>query len=260
MIDWLYALPDWLLLVLWAGVLSALIVLLPLLTHRIPWLRPSPENSDFVLRLQATMFTITALVVAFTLVEAVANFRKIDALVSIEASNINRLDRLLYRYGHDSADRVRPQLLSYARSVVTEEWPRMLRGPSTKTHEAFIVVSRGIFALEPSQGRQTTIHAEILRSYDSVAEARDSRLNSASVSLSATFWQAILLAVLILLVVSSTIERTRFRSIILGCQMAVLGLFIGFVFIMDQPLKGRSAVDPQAIVQTILIIEAREGT
>ena len=78
-------------------------------------------------------------------------------------------------------------------------------------------------------------------------------------SLSATFWQAILFAVVILLFVSSTIERTRFRSIILGCQMAVLGAFIGFVFIMDQPFKGRSAVDPQAIVQTITIIDARKG-
>src|SRR5437868_11835599 len=138
MIDWLYTLPDWSLLALWAGALAGLIVLLPLLTHRIPWLRPSAENSDFVLRLQATIFTITALVVAFTLVEAVANFRKIDALVSIEASNINRLDRLLYRYGHDSSDRVRPQLLGYARSVVGDEWPKMLRGPSSKTHQAYI--------------------------------------------------------------------------------------------------------------------------
>ena len=64
---------------------------------------------------------------------------------------------------------------------------------------------------------------------------------------------------LILLFVSSNIERTRFRSIILGCQMAVLGAFIGFVFVMDQPFKGRSAVDPQVIVQTIAIMENRKG-
>ena len=92
-----------------------------------------------------------------------------------------------------------------------------------------------------------------------MAEARDARLNAVGVSLSATFWQAISFAVLILLFVSSAVERTRFRSIIMGCQMAVLGAFIGFVFIMDQPFKGHSAVDPQVIVQTIAIIEARKG-
>jgi hypothetical protein len=41
--------------------------------------------------------------------------------------------------------------------------------------------------------------------------------------------------------------------------MAVLGTFIGFVFVMDQPFKGRSAVDPQAILQTIVIIEGRKS-
>lgn len=145
-----------------------------------------------------------------------------------------------------------------ATSVVADEWPELLaRGSgSDKTQRAFMLFSRSILAIEPSLGRQTNIHAEILRSFDAIAEAR---LNAVTVSLSATFWQAILFAVLILLFVSSTVERTRFRSIIMGCQMAVLGAFIGFVFIMDQPFKGHSAVDPQVIVQTIAILEARKG-
>jgi hypothetical protein len=261
MIDWLYTLPDWALLAFWAGLLAGLMVGLPFLTHRVPWLRPNAENSDFVLRLQATLFTVTSFVVAFTLVEAEVNFRKVDALVSAEASHINRLDRLLVRYGSGADDDIRPQLLAYARSVVAHEWPELLasgRG-SDKTQQAFVGFSRRILAIEPSLGRQTNIHAEILRSFDAIAEARDARLNAVTVSLSATFWQAILFAVMILLFVSSTIERTRFRSIIMGCQMAVLGAFIGFVFIMDQPFKGHSAVDPQAIQHIIATIEGRKG-
>lgn len=260
MIDWLYSLPNWLLLAGWAALLAGLIVVLPQVTRRVPWLRPSADNTEFVLRLQATLFTVTSFVIAFTLVEAESNFRKVDALVSAEASSINRLDRLLVRYGHQTADQVRPHLLSYARSIVTDEWPEVARGDgSDKTQQAFTVVSRGVLALEPSQGRQVTIYAEILRSFDSLAEARDSRLAAETVSLSAIFWQAMGFAVLILLFVSSNIQQTRFRSIILGCQMAVLGTFIGFVFIMDNPFKGRSAVDPGAIEQTIAIMEGRKS-
>ena len=73
------------------------------------------------------------------------------------------------------------------------------------------------------------------------------------------FWQTVLFAVLLLIFVSSIIERKPYRTVVLGCQMAVLGAFIGFVFIMDHPLKGRSAVDPDAIVQTIALIEGRKG-
>ena len=103
MIDWLYTLPDWMLLALWAAILAGLMTGLPFLTQRLPWLRPNPENSDFVLRLQATLFTITSFVVAFTLVQAESNFRKVDALVSAEASHLNRLDRLLVRLRPRSA-------------------------------------------------------------------------------------------------------------------------------------------------------------
>jgi hypothetical protein len=46
---------------------------------------------------------------------------------------------------------------------------------------------------------------------------------------------------------------------LLSCQITVLGAFIGFVFVMDQPFKGRSAVDPWMIVQTIAIMESRKG-
>lgn len=260
MIDWLYTLPDWMLLAFWAVILAGLMTVLPFVTHRLPWLRPSPENSDFVLRLQATLFTITSFVVAFTLVQAEFNFRKVDALVSAEASHLNRLDRLLVRYGEGAGPLVRLQLVAYARSVVADEWPALLAtgSGSEKTQLAFAGFSRGVLAIEPSRGRETNIHAEILRSLDALAEARDARLSAVTVSLSATFWQAISFAVLILLFVSSAVERTPFRAIIMGCQMAVLGAFIGFVFIMDQPFKGHSAVDPQAILQTISIIEGRK--
>ena len=108
MIDWLYSLPDWLLLVACAAVLAGLITVLPLLTHRLPWLSPDSEKTDFVLRLQATLFTATSFVIAFTLVEAESNYRKVDAFVSAEASSINRLDRLLVRYGHQTADQSGP--------------------------------------------------------------------------------------------------------------------------------------------------------
>ena len=258
MADWLYSLPDWLLLVIWAGSFALLIIALPSLTHRLPWLRPGPDSTDFVLRLQPTLFTVTSFVVAFTLFEAQSNIRKIDALVTSEAAQINRLDRLLVRYGDDQASQARGHLLAYARSVIAEDWPDMLDGGDEKTVEAFIVVSRSTLALRP-QGPQMALHPEILRAVDAVGEARELRLKAATVRLSATFWETVLFAVLLLIFVSSIIERTPYRTVVLGCQMAVLGAFIGFVFIMDHPLKGRSAVDPAAIVQTIAIIEGRKG-
>ena len=96
-----------------------------------------------MLRLQATLFTITSFVVAFALIEAEVNFGKVDALISAEASHVKRLDGLPVRYGNGAGD-VRPQLVAYARSVVADEWPELLaRGSgSDKTQQAFMLFHR----------------------------------------------------------------------------------------------------------------------
>lgn len=90
MIDWLYSLPEVLILAAGALAMVGAILALPSLVHRLPYLRTSNENNDFVLRMQATLFTMTSLVLAFTLVEAESNFRKVDSLLAAEASQINR--------------------------------------------------------------------------------------------------------------------------------------------------------------------------
>lgn len=259
MIDWLYSLPETLILVMGAVLMVGAILVLPSLVQRLPYLRTNAETHDFVLRMQATLFTMTSLVLAFTLVEAESNFRKVDSLIATEASQINRLDRLLNRYGDESVTELRLNLLAYAKAIVDDEWPAMLRGErSTKVRLALAPLSRGIFSIEPQPGRETTIYAEILRSFDSIAESRDARLNAVSTGLPKPYWQVVLFAVLMLLFISSTMQRSAFRAYVLSAQMAVMGAFIGFVFIMDQPFKGQTAIDTETLKRTIIIMENRD--
>jgi hypothetical protein len=68
----------------------------------------------------------------------------------------------------------------------------------------------------------------------------------------------ILFSVLTVLLVSCTIPRTPLRSTVLAAQLAVLGAFVGFVFIMDAPFNGETAVSPQAISQALAAMERRE--
>jgi len=259
MIDWLYSLPEILILVAGALVMAGAILALPSLVHRLPYLRTSNENNDFVLRMQATLFTMTSLVLAFTLVEAESNFRKVDSLLATEASQINRLDRLLNRYGEEQVTGLRRSLMAYAKAIVDDEWPAMLRGEASgKVRLAFASLSRGIFEIEPRSARETTIYAEILSSFDSIAEWRDARLKAVTIALPERYWQVILFAVLMLLFITSTMGRSAFRAYVLSAQMAVMGVFIGFVFIMDQPFKGQTAVDADQLRKAIVLMENRD--
>ena len=148
MIDWLYGLPEIVIVALAAAILPAVIVWLPRLTGRIPGLAHADVNTEFVIRMQAPLFTMTALVLTFTLVEAERNFRQVDSDLTAEASQLNQLDRLLTRYDTPAATILRPLVRAYAQSIVKDEWPLMLGGkPSRPTGLAYAQLSRAIMAM-----------------------------------------------------------------------------------------------------------------
>lgn len=258
MIDWLYTIPEPLVLACAAVFMIVAMVILPHAVQRLPFMAPSDFNTDFVIRVQTTLFTMTSLVLAFTLVQADRNFREADALVQAEASQINSLDRLLTRYGDPGVTAIRPHLLAYAKSIVKDEWPAMLadRG-SEKTQALYLPFAQDILAIEPVTARQIQIYAGMLKAVDAISEMRDRRLNSLSVALPGIYWQVVLFSVFMVVLVSSTIERTPFRMAVLAGQAAVLGAFVGFVFLMDAPFKGTTAVDTDSIVQAISRMEGR---
>src|SRR5882724_642646 len=128
MITWLYSFPEVVLEAIAALLLAGLVTVTPRIVRRVPLLAVGEENADLVLRIQVTLFTMTSLVLAFTLVQAESNFRKVDSIVSAEASQIDRLDRLLARYGDVTAGAIRERLRAYTRSIIDDDWPAMLQG------------------------------------------------------------------------------------------------------------------------------------
>ena len=259
MIDWLYGLPEIAIVALGAAILAAVIARLPRLVGRIPGLAHSDINTEFVIRMQAPLFTMTALVLTFTLVEAERNFRQVDSDLTAEASQLNQIDRLLTRYDTPAATMLRPLVRAYAQAIVKDEWPAMLVDkPSRPTTLAYRHLSRGIMAMDPVPGRQSLIFAELLKSLDAAAESSEKRLANVRVRLPGIYWVVILFGTLMLLFVSSTITPTRLRTTVLAAQLAVLGAFISFTFIMDAPFVGETAVRPVALMQAIQSMEARE--
>jgi hypothetical protein len=264
-IDWLYTLPEPVLLYLPAAVLVLLLVYLPRLIQRVPWFAPSDAqfapsdaHTDFVMRTQATLFTMTSVLLVFTLIQADINFREADSLVSAEAARIDQLDRLLTRYGDEAAHAVRPLLRTYALSIPHDEWPKMLKGRgSDATSRAFTQISRRILAMQPATTRQTLIMGEMLKSLDSVAEARAHRLNLIGLGLPTLYWEVVLFALAMLVGVSCMVQQTVFRSVVLAAQAAAIGAFVGFVFIMDQPFKGDTGISPSPFIDTVARMERR---
>jgi hypothetical protein len=99
---------------------------------------------------------MAALVMAFTLAQTDSYNRKVEALISTEASHINWMDRLLAFYGTDKASALRSHVMDYTGSIVKDEWSSMLKGQaSDATHRAWDSLSRSILTIEPRNSRET---------------------------------------------------------------------------------------------------------
>jgi hypothetical protein len=259
MIDWLYTLPEILLMILPAVTLVALLIGLSRGVRNILGVALDDTHVDFVMRVEMTLFSMTSLLLVFTLVQADTNYRQADALVSAESSRIDQLDRLMARYGDPKVAELRPLLADYTRSILQREWPAMLSNTAghEQTVKTFAVISHRILAIEPATPRQSLLFGEMLKSLDATTEARASRLNAVTFRLPSLYWEVVAAALVMLISVSCLAATNRFRTLVLGVQLTILGAFIGFVFIMDRPFQGRHAIIPDSFEQILVRMEQR---
>lgn len=258
MFNALYVLPDLVIVFGFAAFWGGLVALLPALRKTFPALDPSLENTDFVLRIQGTLFTMTGFALAITLVQAQGNFRKVEALVATEASQVNTLDRLMTRYGDPEVAALRPKLLDYAVSIVRDEWPSMAQSHgNAATMARFTPLAQGITAISAAPGRQSTLYSEMMKALDALAEARDTRLEAAEVAIPAIYWAIVVFAMTVLVIASCAIRRSPLRTFFLSTQAAILGAFIGVVFITDHPFNGQTFVSAKPFDVAIAAIKQR---
>jgi len=259
MIYFINHLPPWLLIIFF----SVLIVICMLILHKVIRLlldKYYPEYKDaLALNIHNSVSTLLALIVTFSLVQAVSTYRQAEHIIRQEAVRINNLDRLLTRYGSPEAtDPVRIALKEYAQSIVVDEWPEMDEGHQcAKTEALFKPVSKGVIEMKPSNPRENSIYNEMLRLADFLADSRNDRLDAAEFAIPNIFWLIIIVMLVAKTVLSAFAERTRATDIVIGTQMVCFATLLCLTFSFDEPLKGDSGLKPLPIVEVIEVISKR---
>jgi len=261
MSDFLYTLPDLAIAAIFGTVMFMAVTLLPYLLRPLLRITSDKDAADFATCGQTTVIGFLGIVLSFSLVNAQSNLRNVDALVSREAEAINQMDRLLLRYGEPKVIEMRSLLAAYAQSVVNAEWPLLTQGNQnelrSKNSHTFASLSRAVYSITPTAGRQTEVYNQILKQSDDLSEMRSLRLEAANTRLPDIFWSVIFALFALLVVIAVLIEPTWGRSIAIGGQAMAVALLLSLVFIYDQPFKGQISVGPDAIAKVIGIMKDR---
>ena len=250
--NFLYRLPNWLIMVIFIGLFILIMDGLPRVLQLIPFFVPTPETDKYARMVFGPLCGSTGLIVGFLLTEGQENLRYVEKLVADEAGRINNLDRLLLRFGDDQALEIRHALIQYIQSTVDKEWGDLSSGKgSDETHMLWRGISQKVFQLDPKSPKQLSIYSEIIEKAEEVSESRESRIDKSTDRLSNIFWIVIGLLVVSLALINTLFFQSNELIFASAIVPSALGGLFSLLVILDQPFKGESSIRPKALSRVL---------
>ena len=122
------------------------------------------------------------------------NYTEVDAVVTSEAAALASLYRDFDGYPQPLRGSLENDLREYTRTVIEKEWPAHKHGMALEDGDAILDrLENEVMNFEPSSEREKIVHAEVLRSLDTVVEQRRLRLQAVSTGLPAALWAVVLI-------------------------------------------------------------------
>jgi hypothetical protein len=133
------------------------------------------------------------------------------------------------------------ELREYTDQVIHGAWPLQRRGKiPTAGIEHMNRFQAVLDRFEPATEGQKILHAETLRAYNLLIQARRLRLDAASTSLPAVMWAVIVVGAFISLTACFffKVEDARLHGILVTLLAIFMGLVIFMIFALDRPFRG----------------------
>ncbi len=256
MFDWLHQLPNAAILLIFLICVIVPPIVLRTLARRLG--RRLGEEVGGLSGLEAYKLVapLTALLLTFSLVQALSIAHAVDAAVDQEASNLVQLDRALARLPDARARPLHQALQAYVRSVIEQEWPAQQEGRrSPETSRLFRVLLDGTKGLVAPPGGPESTYVSVARTMDDVTDDRARRLGAGEAALPSIYWWVVIGLFLVLLGLSAFLPRGRGWTISICAHATALGLLMALLFIVDRPFVGETSVSARPLQRALSLME-----
>ena len=255
MFEWIFDLPLWIVGLAIVGTLCLFAVFgLQVVRRRVlPRLRVEGADSEFTGSMLQSVMVFYGLAVALIAVSVFETYSETSKTVTGEATALNALYRDVTSYPEPIRTELQNGLREYTDQIIYQAWPLQQKG---KVPSAGIEHMSRFQALldkfEPTSEGQKILHAETLRAYNLLIQARRLRLDAVGTGLPAVMWAVIIMGAFISLSSSFffKVDDARLHTI----EVLLLAVFIGLVIFMilslDRPFRGNLGIrsDPYQLV------------
>jgi hypothetical protein len=215
--------------------------------HVITRLRVEGVDSEFTGAMLQSVMVFYGLAVALIAVTVFQTYSDTTSVVTGEATALNAIYRDVTSYPEPIRTDLQNQLREYTDQVINGDWPLQRRGKvpgaGIEQMSRFQMV---LTKFEPTTEGQKILHAETLRAYNQLIQARRLRLDAVGTRLPSVMWAVIIIGAFISLSASFFFKVGDARLHII--EVLLLAVFIGLVIFMilslDRPFRGDLGIGP----------------
>ncbi len=179
---------------------------------------------------------------------AYENFAEADVVVADEAAKLATLYTDVEAYPQPLQGELREILRTYTYSVINEGWKQQRRG--VVPHGGAVHLARfhrKLVGFEPTTKGQEIIHAEALRQFNSLIEARRKRHNAVLSGLPPILWYVVWIGVGINMLLIWLLEMKLLSHLFLGGVISFfLAALIALVASTEKPFRGETSISPES--------------
>jgi hypothetical protein len=248
--DFLYDVPLWLAGVLIVGTVVAVSLLGLRATRRclMPRFRFGHEHGHFGGAMVGSIMVLYGLVAALISVDVVDTHGDVAHSVSHEASRVAALYRDVSGYPEPARTKLQGTIRNYVRHVIDKAWPLQEHDiPPREDVDKLGQIQAALLAFEPATDREKILHAEALRAYNTLVEARRERIDAALDRLPGVLWAVILIGAGVSIFASYFFQMDD--EGLHGLFVSLLGLLVGLIifmtFAMNHPYRGQLGVSAE---------------
>lgn len=205
-------------------------------------------DGHFTSTIVHSVMVFYALTVAMIAITVWETYNEAGKVASAEATALGALYRGVGAYPEPARTELQDALRRYTKYVIEEAWPEQHKG----------IVPRGgveridefqalLMGFEPESGGQELLHAETLRAYNHMIEARRMRLDAVQTALPGLMWTVIFLGAALGIGASYffRVSDPRLHRLLVVLLTAFFAMVIFVVFAFDRPFRGEMGIDAE---------------
>ena len=204
----------------------------------------------------ATQNTLSAafVILSFSFVMVMGNSDRFENDVTIEATRITSLDRLLMIDDIPQAAAIKNKLIAYTQSIIQNDWKTLVVGRGSPITEALLKdLYLEVKKIPASTPRQVAIFIAIVKKTDDIFLSREVRIMNSNSHLPGLFWFVNFLCLMAVITIAAIrlLQPTTTRLIVLATQVIMLNFLFSAVLIVDSPFKGDTRIGAGPLIRAV---------